>query len=120
MIDVKYERGRTLTYPTMYPRLRITPVFAHRGDFTWIESIVCKYDSNIDDIEEPEFEFVRSTIHDERSDALKAENAKLRKLLHDARSELKKAEDELGRDLMNSATVLLGIRMHELGIEVEE
>lgn len=81
MNDVKYERGKTLMYPTMYPRLLITPVFAYKGDFMWIESIVCKYDSDIDDIEEPEFEFMRSTVHSERNDALKAENAKLLELV---------------------------------------
>ena len=50
---------------------------------------------------------------------LEAENAKLRELVRYARNELRKAEDELGRDLMNSATVLLGVRMRKLGIEVE-
>ena len=70
-------------YPTMYPRLLITPVFAHKDDFMWIESIVCKYDSDIDDIEEPEFEFMRSTVHSESNDALKAENDKLRELAKD-------------------------------------
>lgn len=51
---------------------------------------------------------------------LEEENENLRELVCYARNELKKAEDELGRDLMNSATVLLGIRMRELGIEVTE
>lgn len=51
---------------------------------------------------------------------LEEENTKLRELVRYARNELKKAEDELGRDLMNSATVLLGIRMRELGIEVDK
>lgn len=62
--------------------------------------------------------FLRNTPLSSENTRLKTENAKLRELLHDARSELKKAEDELGRDLMNSATVLLGIRMRELGIDV--
>ena len=51
---------------------------------------------------------------------LEEENENLRELVRYARNELRKAEDELGRDLMNSATVLLGVRMRKLGIEVTE
>lgn len=80
MTKVTYERGKTMTYPTMYPRLLVTPIFAHEDDFMWIEKIVCKYDAEID-VDEPEFSFRRDTVHIERNDALKAENAKLRELI---------------------------------------
>ena len=59
--------------------------------------------------EYPDSEYVPKSAYD-----------KLHELVRYARNELKKAEDELGRDLMNSATVLLGIRMRELGIEEDE
>ena len=79
---VSYERGKTLTYPTMYPQLLMTPEFAHRGDFTWIERVICQWDA------EPvgkgnEFGFVRDNAHSERCDKLEAENAKLRELVMD-------------------------------------
>lgn len=82
MTKVTYERGKTMTYPTMYPRLLVTPIFAHENDFMWIEKIVCKYDTETD-VDEPEFSFRRDTVHSERNDALKAENAKLRELCKD-------------------------------------
>ena len=76
---VTYERGKTLTYPTMYPQLLMTPEFAHRGDFTWIERVICQWDA------EPvgkgnEFGFIRDNAHSERCDKLEAESAKLREL----------------------------------------
>ena len=83
MSKIKYERGKTMVYPGHYPRLLVTPVFAHEGDFMWVEKIVCMYDSDLDYVEEPEFEFHRDTAHYEKNDALQAENADLRELLRD-------------------------------------
>ena len=67
-----------MVYPGLYPRLLVTPVFAYEGDFMWIEKIVCMYDSDLDDVEEPEFEFHRDTAHYEKNERLQAENTKLR------------------------------------------
>ena len=92
MSKIKCERGRTLVYPGMYPRLLVTPVFAHEGDFMWIEKIVCMYDSCLDDVEEPEFEFHRDTAHYEKNDALQAENAKLLEIIADLKKMLPKSE----------------------------
>lgn len=73
MEKTKFERGKSLTYPRYFPKLTFTPIFGRRGDFVWVEEVKGawpEYDS--------EFTFVRSTVHDQRVDSLKAENAKLR------------------------------------------
>lgn len=74
MSKTMYERGKTLTYPSIYPVLTFTPIFGHRGDFVWIEKVMAAWPEH-----DSEFAFVNSTMHDERVDSLKAENAKLRK-----------------------------------------
>ena len=73
MSKTTYERGETLTYPSIYPTLTFTPIFGHRGDFVWIEKVMAAWPEH-----DSEFTFVRSTMHDELVDRLKAENAKLR------------------------------------------
>lgn len=75
----KYERGKTLTYPTMYPKLLITPIFARRDDWKWVEEIRCRYDAGIG--KEPEFSFVRDTARSETVDRLTEENQRLRELV---------------------------------------
>ena len=75
MSKTTYERGKTLIYPNIYPILTFTPIFGHRGDFIWIEKVKAAWPEH-----DSEFSFVRSTMHDERVDRLKAENAKLREL----------------------------------------
>jgi hypothetical protein len=84
MSKIKCERGKTMLYPNLYPKLLVTPVFAHEGDFMWVEKIVCMYDADLDDVEEPEFEFHRDTAHYEKNERLQAENTKLRRLLSEA------------------------------------
>ena len=79
MSKTTYERGKTLTYPSIYPVLTFTPIFGHRGDFVWIEKVMAAWPEH-----DSEFAFVNSTMHDERVDRLKAENAKLRELLVDS------------------------------------
>ena len=76
MSKTTYERGKTLTYPSIYPMLTFTPIFGHRGDFVWIEKVMAAWPEH-----DSEFAFVNSTMHDERVDRLKAENAKLRELV---------------------------------------
>ena len=71
MSKTTYERGKTLTYPSIYPVLTFTPIFGHRGDFVWIEKVMAAWPEH-----DSEFAFVNSTMHDERVDRLKAENAK--------------------------------------------
>ena len=73
MSKTTYERGETLVYPNHYPTLTFTPIFGHRGDFMWIEEVKAAWPEH-----DSEFTFVRSTMHDERVDALKAENEELR------------------------------------------
>ena len=78
MSKTKYERGKTLTYPSIYPVLTFTPIFGHRGDFVWIEKVMAAWPEH-----DSEFAFVNSTMHDERVDRLKAENAKLKEIVRD-------------------------------------
>jgi len=78
MSKAAYERGKTLIYPSIYPILTFTPIFGHRGDFVWIEKVMAAWPEH-----DSEFTFVRSTMHDESVDRLKAENAKLRDLIAD-------------------------------------
>ena len=78
MSKTAYERGETLTYPSIYPTLTFTPIFGHRGDFVWIEKVMAAWPEH-----DSEFTFVRSTMHDERVDRLEEENAELRELVRD-------------------------------------
>lgn len=107
---VTFERGKTLTYTTMYPTLLITPEFGHRNDFVWIERIICQWDA------EPvgkgdEFGFVRDSAHNERCDELEEENEKLRGLVRDM------WDVALHPETFGDGSYLLG-RMRDLGIEV--
>lgn len=78
MSETTFERGKTITYPSIYPRLSFTPIFGHNGDFVWVEEVKATWAEQDD-----EFAFVRSTVHDQRVDRLKEENARLRSCLSD-------------------------------------
>ena len=118
MRKIKCERGKTMVYPGHYPRLLVTPVFAHEGDFMWVEKIVCMYDADLDDVEEPEFEFHRDTAHYEKNERLQAENAKL----CDENVKLREQCAEMWEAIktherVNFATILrFGERLRKLGV----
>lgn len=116
MSKITYERGKTLTYPSIYPILTFTPIFGRRGDFIWIEKVEAAWPEH-----DSEFTFVRDTVHDERVDRLKAENAKLRELVRDMWHDGMCDCDEFIHSLGVCARCEYGYldRMHELGIEVE-
>ena len=133
MDKVTYERGKTMMYPNMYPRLLVTPVFAHKGDFMWIEKIICKFDSG-NDIIEPELSFLSDTVHSERNDKLVAENTRLRNEWESERDYAnqmeaiaKKRQDESAklRELVKDIEYavdpficgLIECRMNELGVD---
>jgi hypothetical protein len=112
MSKATYERGKTLTYPSIYPTLTFTPIFGHRGDFVWIEEVKVAWPEH-----DSEFTFVRSTMHDERVDRLKAENEKLRELVRDMwRDGMCDCDEQY-----TCAECEYGYheRMRELGIDVE-
>lgn len=108
MEKTKFERGKSLTYPHYFPTLTFTPIFGRRGDFVWVEEVKGawpEYDS--------EFTFVRSTVHDQRVDSLKAENAKLRELVRQWYPHMLK---RVGRDALKQWGQMDVVK--ELGIEV--
>lgn len=72
MADIELERGKELTYPNFYPKLTFTPIFGHRGDFIWIEEVIGAWPEH-----DSEFAFVRSAVHDQRVDKLRADNDQL-------------------------------------------
>lgn len=108
MADIKFERGKELTYPGFYPKLTFTPVFGHRGDFIWVEEVIGAWPEH-----DSEFSFVRSAVHDQRVDRLMDENARLKALLIDAYIEyvLEHGDADTVYEYAD--------RMRELGIEVE-
>ena len=112
MSKTKYERGKTLTYPNMYPKLLITPVFAYRDDWKWVEEIRCRYDADMGD--EPEFAFVRDTAHYEKNDRLMEENAKLRELVGEALGYVYCLQ--MGGSISTANAMRLEERAQELGI----
>lgn len=104
MSETTFERGKTITYPNIYPRLSFTPIFGHNGDFVWVEEVKATWAEQDD-----EFTFVRSTVHDQRVDRLKEENAKLRELVMQMR---------YGATWTHEAREYIETQMRELGIEV--
>ena len=112
MSKATYERGKTLTYPSIYPILTFTPIFGHRGDFVWIEKVEAAWPEH-----DSEFTFVRSTMHDERVDRLKAENEKLRELVEDA---VEAASLDDVRDWSIGHRLRLIRQARELGIETDD
>ena len=113
MSKTTYERGKTLTYPSIYPTLTFTPIFGHRGDFVWIEEVKVAWPEH-----DSEFTFVRSTMHDERVDRLKAENAKLREYLTMA-CEVIDAAVAGGYNAADSSVKKMHTTLKDLGIEVD-
>jgi hypothetical protein len=112
MSKATYERGKTLTYPSIYPMLTFTPIFGHRGDFVWIEKVMAAWPEH-----DSEFAFVRDTVHDERVDRLKAENAELRELVADMWRDGMCECDERGA--CAQCEYHFPDRMKDLGIEVD-
>ena len=119
MADIELERGKELTYPNFYPKLTFTPIFGHRGDFIWIEEVIGAWPEH-----DSEFTFVRSAVHDQRVDRLRAdndqlaaENAKLRELVRDMHAVI--SDRNSWWDCMCKDTRRFADRMRELGIEVD-
>ena len=115
MSKATYERGKTLTYPSIYPMLTFTPIFGHRGDFVWIEKVMAAWPEH-----DSEFAFVNSTMHDERVDRLKTENEKLRDLVRDTWEIASYSQCTPCKffDTCDGCPCILRERIHELEIEV--
>jgi hypothetical protein len=107
---IKLERGKTVMYPNMYPKLLITPVFGRRNDFVWVEEIRCCWDAESSG-KGNEFAFVRAAAHYEQVDQLEAENAKLRELLQRTWDAF---HDATAREFVSVKNEL-----RELGVEVD-
>lgn len=107
MSKTTFERGKTITYPSFYPKLSFTPIFGRNGDFIWVEEVKAAWPEQDD-----EFTFVRSTVHDQRVDSIKEENAKLRELVYDMlQDEERGHNDELTFDEHVERANELGVRL---------